>query len=522
MKKFKGFKDLNLINILFFVLIPLIIVGALVIKTIYLCNALSHYDYQNLSEFLENTNVIDVGVAIIGIAVSVWLGINISNMVDEKRIKEMDKSIGGMNEKIESMGDALKQKDSELDHFSKKASEEQDRLKERIKDITNNNDEQNFINELQKTKYRYESSEYLYSFFCEDIKNKKKINFSVCYEVERLCNLCSDAYEKGKWQDAYKYAVTALEALDCLDKDTDGVDTYINIRKSDSLFYKNVATTHLDKVITISESELQESIKLYECVLPDVKEKRIAGFIYNTIGYTYDILAENIKNIDKDKKYKYLRYAIYNMETAVDNNKKGRYYRNLGLAYEHFGMFEEARAQYIKAVQVDAKDYKGYNNIISITLKIIDYKLGVNNRADEGKLLFNYADIDANLKKELLNVLNNAKKYEELAIHANYFFEDIQFNICKMYMYEYILNGCMSHNTIEKAIGYGKRAYHINNKSVGAKFCLRNAYESSHHISKAWKINEELVNLNVGDSIKMKKLYEKFLPAQDGDEYNIR
>lgn len=77
-------------NILFFAIIPIIIVALLLGKTIYVYETVKIINQSDWSSFIVDSNLLDMGIAIIGIAVSVWLGINISNLVDRRQIEELN------------------------------------------------------------------------------------------------------------------------------------------------------------------------------------------------------------------------------------------------------------------------------------------------------------------------------------------------------------------------------------------------------------------------------------------------
>ena len=127
-------------------------------------------------------------------------------------------------------------------------------------------------------------------------------------------------------------------------------------------------------------------------------------------------------------------------------------------------------------------------------------------RIDKKKLIFEL--IKEEYLEDIQNKVSDCHQYIEYALKADYWFEDTHFNLCKIYMYDYLLKGRNEKETFEKAILAGETALLINRESFGAKFSLRNLYESANNLIKANSINEQLVANEMGDSLAVKKLYE--------------
>lgn len=203
------------------------------------------------------------------------------------------------------------------------------------------------------------------------------------------------------------------------------------------------------------------------------------------------------------------------MDMAVRNNPKGRYYRNWGLTYQHSGEFEKAKECYLTAFNGNPKDYKAYNNLLALTLRIVDSKLEIEERykTENGKLLSEFCNASEKIDNTLVADLEWTNEYREFAEKGNFWFEDIHYNICKMYMYFYILSDYKEEEYIRQAIKFCEKALVINQSSLGAKFCLRNAYEAAGDIAKAIEINDQLKIANngkpVGDSVEIGEMYER-------------
>lgn len=510
-KKPQNKKKINFYHVLFFGIIPIIIVSVLVGKSVYI--TMLAVECEELTNAVNsNADLLNTGLAIVGIAVSVWVGINISNLVDRQLIENLKEKVALSEETIQGQ------------------IKKQDALKEELKntniDIENKFYKMQFLNELIKTRFLYESSAYFYEFF---ERTEEKLDYKFYFQAESCYSLCTDAYEHNEWEKSYDYACEGLQQLENAKEVFD--KEYFQLRKGDFLFYKNVNRTHSRKqsLENFSVEEMEESINLYKksglqysSDSGSSEEQKMLGYIYNTIGYSYDLLSrhrngsekesEEDKNKRKEKIEENLRDAEYYMELAVRNNPKGRYYRNWGLTYQHSGNFARAKECYINAFKADPRDYKAYNNFLALILRELDSKLNIGERHAEGteKLLSEFSDarqsIDDTLKKEL----KWADKYRELAEEGNFWFEDIHYNTCKMYMYFYILSDYENKDYIREAINYGNKALLINKSSVGAKFCLRNAYEAAGNLMEAEAVNNELKNNGkpIGDSMVIGEMYK--------------
>lgn len=498
---------------LFFGIIPIIVTTILLIKTIIMYISIRNIDDMELINVIIDSNWMDIGFSIISIAVSVWLGINIANLVDKKRIDELSHNSKKLENEISKSADKLKTTVNVMESLNED-------IKNKIDGINDNIEQRfyktKFFDKLMKVTNLYESASYIH----DEFEDNERANYKDLDRIEEQYLKCSMAYEENKWEDTYECSKKGIFLLEDLNKKEKYYEKYYNIRKSDFLFYKNMAITHNSDLGTFSKDELLESISLYENVLQEIGNDsntslKFKGYLYNTIGYTYDIL--NVHSRSEEDKMKYSSLSEVNMNRAVKCNEKGRYYRNLGLVYEHMGDLGKAKNTYRKAFREDPRDYKAYNNILSIILKELDKLYRVNERFDSNILMSELNTTMTEDKSSLHNELLEIDKYRGFAEVSNCWFEDIQFNICKMYMYFYIFSDYAENKYIECAIDYGKKAMFLNKGSNGAKFSLRNAYECYNKIEEAKEINSELKG--AGDSAKAAKLYqlksEDFISSTD-------
>lgn len=515
----------SITNVIFFVIIPLFIVLLLTFKTVHIYDLVLQTGGETINAEqaanLGNSNMLDIGIAVVSLAVSVWLGINIANLVDRQTFEQLRTKLDEVNTEIANFHTQNEQKIQEalkqITDTEKKIEDNVVVEVEKIKSEINNEvlysqgkiQKIVFLNEMLKTKEKYIVSEKLYTLFMNrNDQEETAIIYPILYEIECLYTKCTDAYEEYKWGETFSSAKQALIKLNSYLENPDSyrddtIRLYFATKKADFLFYKNMPATHSKAKLSFSEKELLDSISIYEEVKKHYcNDNDFFGFICNTIGYTYDILS--LHGSETNRKV-YLTKAINYMKVATENCNKGRFYRNLGLTYQHNNDFENAKKSYREAIKQDPNDVKAYNTMVSLILREIDRLYGMENRAkvDEVKMFFELEHIDSKLQDSVLQKLDEVELF--CGFLENDFFTDSQFNLCKFNMYKYIVGGYKNEHLIRKAIKDGNRALILNPDSDAAKFSLRNAYEAWNKIDQAKEIAKMLEDK--GDNKRMKEIY---------------
>lgn len=357
------------------------------------------------------------GISIIGIAVSVWIGLNIYNTLSKNDIEEAIAKLGRAD-----------------DYLNK----------------------QLFLNEVEKSIEKYELSRYFYEEFQTFDVEMGDIDFIKMKEIENLFFHCCNAYENNKWKYSRDIAETLRNIISRLIKQDKKlirrnlvVEIYLKARLGDSLFYRNIALQR-ENGNKIDINELSKSIGYYEDVLnhmdKDSLDKECVAYIYNTLGYTRYYLSK----FDGKNSCNFRIEALRNMDCAIDNNsEKGRYYRNRGLIYDYYfcneidrnseqpnltqmQAYDEAKKNYLRAITYDKTDYKAYNNLAALYLRKLDIDNGINSRAITlDKIQF---------KGEVVELKRNLS-YLEIASMLSPNFEDALYNQGKVYMYLYLVGG---------------------------------------------------------------------------------
>lgn len=445
-----------------------------------------------LSNNAEMSNLIETGIAIISIAVTIWIGLNIYNVLSKEEVEE----------KINSFSKSF----DELVDNQKKALHNLEKSKEELQRIQKKN---YFIDML-----RYSAEKYYGSKFFMCLIDEKVNEFS---DIDKLINLekqyyeCCNKYEKNNFEKVQEIVWELISGYSALKDKCKTDDTimknFILMRYSDVLFYEYVSVERTSGIHCDAQAKrFEESIEIYKEILENMKDliqsdKEMEGYIYNTIGYSYHLLSKYYRDIRE----KYIRKSIKYMSKAVaDCKNNGRYQRNAGLPYEAIKKYRKAKKHYNAAIKCDQRDFKTYNTLMSIEMKIIERDFGIGRRQD----------ILCNMKLDSIpmSIIDKVINLGEIALSLDYFFVDSHYNLAKGYMYKYLGEGKKDRAWIDKALGQVEKALELNPSSLGALFTERNIYEALGEIEKALMVAEKIGQK--GDNPKMKGIYETHVKLQ--------
>ena len=492
----------------------------------------------NLNNIINNLAVIDllsVGIAIVAIAVSVWVGLNVYNFISRDEIKEVTHLIKGQKNEINDQASAIREygklnEDNKktLEELSEKARILEGQLKS-VKDLAL----QEFISAISRSGEKYIISSYFADFF----RNNELEFFSVevIYQLtaaEVLYDDLTEYYEKGRLDDCYETSPKVqklfetfkqnLKKLSFKNKNIqDMIFAYLDSRIADTLFYKNVSkkgdcfTIEMTQVATMFEGIL-ETIKDNE----KYKEaKACQAYCYNTIGYTYDQLYsyDNKKNAECFEKARDNCKKALDDETILPPRTKARYYRNLGLTYDHNKEYKKALEKYRKAVEYDISDYKGWITIASAIIKIIESETGISKRT------ITLDRYNSSQFKEYSSDLKEAKKAALFCMRLNPAFADSYNKLITISMFQ-ILSDVDDDNK-KKAKEQAEEYIQFLDKiktANGFLFAKRNYYEAIGDINTANEINKTIIKKNPQkykdfDCLGIEKIYKTSL-SDDNDK----
>ncbi len=459
-------------------------------------------------------NFITLGISIIAIAVSVWIGLNI-NIAIEK---------GELSEKIEN-----------LDQHTRKLEEAHQKRLLKFED-----DQKNLVNRYEE-KYKTNwltlkrintdflkvqwihmiltmSDQYPLSAYLGHILNNididgdlQLINFLLNYE--NSYKEVSDLYERGLRDECIDKAEEQI-ALEVPDINVcEELQLYFAVRKSDFIFYRVACEIRNGNKRKELITQLEQSLEIYKELEQDRKiltfndYNEVYAYIYNTIGYSYDLMNQ----IEVDQKRK--EEAIGYLEKAVrilkgKSRQRGRYYRNLGLMYHRNNDLDNACRAFEESTMNNPGDEKNYVNIAGNILYRIENNLGISDR----KCLL--CEMDGKDFCQYKNDLEYVIELCEESIHINYLFEDPYYKIAQAYTYlflcdkrqkTYILEAKKYLNKLERR-GFCRDGY---------SFVLRNMYEAVGEVKESLDINNGIEASQTNDVEKMKELYEKYLEENE-------
>ena len=432
---------------------------------------------------LETTNMLNTGFTIISIAITVWIGLNIYNVVSKEYIQ---KAIEEYNEEML----ILEQKREEKMQFIFKKTV--------------------FINLLYMTGKRYYVSEFFADLFWNTDKEYEKLDLIIEYEKEYI--QCCRFYENSEKLNANRVAEDLIAKYKELGSkepyteyaDTDPMKNFIRMRLSDVYFYKNMTC---DKE-QFNLQEMKESVELYETVIDNPSkiefwDEKVDAYFCNSQGYTLRTMSKHEEN--EKKKRDYQNSALNKLSVAVSKQpNNGRYNRNLGLVYEDKGDLEKACERYKKAVQIDSFDYKSYNTVVSVELKRLEEEYGIKGRKE--KLL---NEIDFSNPKDWIEKIDNDILQCQKAEKLMFTFVDTHYNMAKAYMYKYLLEGKVKKELLKAAHNQIDIALELDPKSAGALYTKRNIYEAEGNYAEAKNCAENEVIAGKGDNKYLPSEYDK-------------
>lgn len=360
------------------------------------------------------STLLSTGLGIIGLAISVWGGLNIASTLNLKELEVLKKDI----EQLKG------QTDLEIRPFV-----EQNRAALL----------QQLIVELER-KQEDPIAQYFLKQFRAIPSTETNIPYVMLIEIETLITQVALRHRSG-----YKYDETLIkladEGLNRIEKiqDCDQVKQYLIYRKADFMFYKG----YCDKDRVESAKDFMNTTKIlitelsYDSLKEDFRsDDRAAAYLDNMLGEAYSKIVHYYTDVfGKEEGAKLEQFleremcqidniadaAIKYCEAAVSHLATSVYCRDLGCAYERKDRLiersgGEAYAHSAKIIEIYSK---------SITLTLNDYTIDHETSRNAFYVVLSY------YKRYLSNEFKNSKcllsTYEECAEH-----------ISKMYIHAYI------------------------------------------------------------------------------------
>lgn len=321
------------------------------------------------------------GLAIIGLAIAVWAGLNIANAVERKELDALSEKSKVLTDKTEVLG-------RQIEPLAKNA-ESIDRTLNGL-----------FLEQLLKTA-QDEASQWFLGKFAEivndDTKAKRlKENISRLINIENKFSLVYGLHTSKQSNDSLLFN-EADEAIKEINKiigeknETEShaglslVTTYLKFRRAEFEFYKGYATENVQEVYDRFRNAAKAYIDIHEefsvflptytreMELKDIPDyisdegvRKLSIYFANSIGEAYSrimLLEDNLKNnytlsgkkISEKVLNEIGRKSIFYCACAAKWAEKGGigkevYFRNLGCAYERLERLDKKTGEYAEDI----------------------------------------------------------------------------------------------------------------------------------------------------------------------------
>lgn len=358
------------------------------------------------------------GLAIIGIAISVWAGLNIANAIEKKEVEDIKSSVKEINElfnknidDIENVKNNIEDAKIDVNSINRDIG-----AMSKERQVVNWN---TFLQELLETGHDAVSRYFYTEFSGVSIEWGELIkmvlleqNYSQIYnnygENSRLKDVLLTKIKNGIEQ-----AEELEESLDTINNPAyeDMIKAYLQYRKTEFHFMSGYMVNKEEsyKEFELAAEGFDESQRLLKINLPRVgtniekyvqlKNVELAIFFANSIGESYSKITQNppmtgkTKEELKDYENECSKNAIFYLELAVKMSEKlpqrEVYYRNLGCAYERkdnnnifgenseniIGSYRKALKAVISYEENKGRVQKVYHTLLSYYEKYLKNKL---------------------------------------------------------------------------------------------------------------------------------------------------
>lgn len=344
------------------------------------------------------------GLAMIGIAVSVWVGINIYNIVDRKDMESLNQKVIKLTQKYESMKSAFDKYEYSTDTLRKVSK-------------------QQFINQIDAIddpSSSFMAREFeridLYDNDESDIYTHRYLDL---YRIEVLLQHCYTAHNDPRRSKELikEWARRGIEQIELYRSEYENLtrleNIYLIYRKGDLAFYKGFRSRGREQIeaFETAKSSFAKTAEYFHFLDFTHQRPELCGengemgvYFANAIGVCYQRMADAFEGLGKKEKVlkekaKDLRekgkwYTKLAAEAPAIYKKREMYFRNYGVAIEsesdreqesgktdtRIKKLKKAGKQYREALKVDAYRDKVYYTLISNKNKLLREMLGFEER----------------------------------------------------------------------------------------------------------------------------------------------
>ncbi len=426
---------------------------------------------------------IDVIIGLLGLVIAIWGGVTIYNAVKENDIEKL-------KEKTED----------EFNKYRNYVSENNLLHKEYLYCAFDISDTSSlyFNKMLTETDMDYTDFDFMSSAISIEY------SFSKAYDLFR-----SNEYEK---MDLFiEYGLKKISTLenhlkyDCKEcQEKNRLTAYVLYRKSDLVFYKALKLYYFENNPALAVETMYKAVHSYIKALKLDDNLETQSDAYNSLGIAYQQITTFSENGHLKVDSKTTERACYYCRLAV-SVQPGNFLvlKNMGVALEQNGEFDNAISYYKKSLKIKPTYAKTVLCLISVNLKATKKILGVSEARDN--LMCNIKPSDEQIA-EAQKYMDEAKKFLELGAAFCCEYSNLYYKEGEYLTYCYLINNDSNvrKDIYEKALKSFENAerFSINNNSY--MFFKRNFYEAVGDKNMAVEINNKL---NTGDSDVIKKLY---------------
>lgn len=494
-----------------FAMVAIVSIQVIGIIVLVIISKYQKIDLANLFPKIAEIDIVSTGVAVIGIAVSVWVGLNIYLSLSREESKEL---IVKMDDEIEKIQGCLENADATL-------KQQKSVMWQEFMNLLDSQRSENMLSAY----FAYQFGRLFYEK--ENINNLNVSLISDLMELETEYISMTRMYENGEKKNCYGQSERFMKEYErFLKQNIEGSELwqktfsfYFSVRIADAKFYRNAVCLRLGGFrnefrIKQMEEVCVEYAKVFEDIsdiAPEYKDINSAkAYIKNTMGYTLDLINqfEIVTDENRVKNTERREDANEHMQEAVNLigdqffAKKARYLRNLGLTYERLRDLDKAYDAYVRSIKEDMSDYKSWDTCGSIILKRFEKEQKI---VERDKLLSEIKISEPeNWKAELLK----AKTQFEMSASEGKGFEDPYYKLIQVYTYLYLLD-YEKDELKTNAEKYMEILKMMEYTGGGSRYAYRNYYEAIGDIDKASEINKEITATPNNDVEHMSKLYSE-------------
>ena len=390
------------VSILIVIISLLEVLFIIFLFVISIVNNVSFRCYEKIAE----SSLLASGIAIIGIAIAVWAGLNIVNAIERKDIEDLKDSYT----ELQKQSDTIKESKNKINELSKKTTEIKNSIKE-IEEKQKSADNAALLNELYKT-----NQDAATRVIIEKMRNIKTISndkLLSLVEIERrfssvyYLHNSAYSYDSGLLQEAADGISLAKKLLK--EELEDFIQHYLLYRIAEFNFYSGYFC-ELSKRKQYFDDAIKNYLEVYKSfgsLLPqfesfnkysDIEYKKcdkevseISAYFCNSIGESYSktIQIKSILLCTKEEIIKMEQQAIFYCGYAANWGNREVYWRNYGCAIERtYGItkdtpYDDLVAIYNRAFELQATK-KSFKTLLSILQKYLAFGFDIGN-ADPNK-----------------------------------------------------------------------------------------------------------------------------------------